>query len=484
MTKLIRLTTTDQNCYFDNTFNEDIIIEPQSQIALQSLTTQIATEALVIDAQNDLITFSINGNASGAPKNIHMQHGTYTKENIASFFSNLTTQFNTSLNQVTKEIGRQWKIGTVNNYVVFNMETGQVVDPLKENNKQEDVNVSVFELGVNKFFKRDGGTDTTDDAFMYFKTPNCKGASQLKARIYNNDGTTNGGFIIGYLENPPDTNTTVIDPVLIKYGVKFIDPAVPYRKIIDGVDSVVTGAIPYINSAGSDRNDNIVIETANGLITGKRYSYNHPSGTVLFQEAYDHETNLFPIIVFVSSYSQLMDIAFTSDPFYNITNTVDYIDREVENISAVPRIDVNSHGNCYLFFDDFDIAKAFGFKIQRLPVSGFVVPDINGSLTFTSVNMFRFRDISDAYLVELLNIKIDSYDSIKQQRMNLLHVIPQFDIVQERLIYSTQYPLYLALNNPYPINLREIKARLLKEDLSEVASIGYSQMTILIQKIN
>ena len=44
------------------------------------------------------------------------------------------------------------------------------------------------------------------------------------------------------------------------------------------------------------------------------------------------------------------------------------------------------------------------------------------------------KDISDADLVELLNLKIDSYDSIKQQRMNLLHVIPQFDIVQERIV--------------------------------------------------
>jgi hypothetical protein len=57
--KLIRLTTTDDLGVFSNTFNEDIIIEPNSRIALHSLTTQVNTENIVIDAQNDDIVYGI-----------------------------------------------------------------------------------------------------------------------------------------------------------------------------------------------------------------------------------------------------------------------------------------------------------------------------------------------------------------------------------------------------------------------------------------
>jgi hypothetical protein len=64
--------------------------------------------------------------------------------------------------------------------------------------------------------------------------------------------------------------------------------------------------------------------------------------------------------------------------------------------------------------------------------------------------------------------------------MNLLSVIPQFDAVRERLVYSAIYPVFLSLNNPYRINLREIRARILKEDLTEISTTGYSQITILI----
>lgn len=483
--KLIRLTTQDQKCYFDNSFDEDIIVEPNSKIALQSLTTQMATDELVIDAQNSLIQYSANGNALNAEKDIHMAHGTYDKSNINTLFDSLTTSFNKSMEQTESQIGRQWRIGTINNKVTFQMKTGEILNPSVSTKNIELEKVQSQTVNGNTFFSRNGGVDTTNDAFMYMNATNCKGASSLRAQLYNNPvaPATDGGFILGYMTTPPNTNTTIIDPTKILYGIRFIDMVQPYAKIDNGAQTA-TAIMPFLsaNPVANLRNDNIVIETFNGAIVGKVYNFNNPNGQELFNVQYDHTTELFPVLVFVSSFTQVWNIQFSSDPFYNSSNTLNDTVVDYDNITAVPIIRPLVRTNYFLYIVDIDIAQILGFPNNRLPLTGFVQPDLGGSLSFDASKMLSLRDISDAYIIELQNIKIDSYDSIKQQRMNILHVIPQFDIVKERLIYSTQYPLFLSLNNPFTLNLRQVKARLLKEDLSEVSTIGYSQMTILIDK--
>ena len=57
--KLIRLTTETNDGRFDNNFNDDIIIKPDSKIALQSVSLNIDIEDLQIDGENDTMTFSI-----------------------------------------------------------------------------------------------------------------------------------------------------------------------------------------------------------------------------------------------------------------------------------------------------------------------------------------------------------------------------------------------------------------------------------------
>ena len=55
--RLIRLTTNELTGFFDNSFNEDIIIEPNSQICLSNLTAQIPTNTLIIDESNNTLTY-------------------------------------------------------------------------------------------------------------------------------------------------------------------------------------------------------------------------------------------------------------------------------------------------------------------------------------------------------------------------------------------------------------------------------------------
>jgi hypothetical protein len=475
MVKLIRLTTTDQKGYFDNTFNEDIILEPNSKIALQSLTTQVNTESIVLDAQNNIIEY---GAASNDVKRVVLAEGTYDKTNISDLFTDITTKFNAKMNPTSTQIGKQWQVGTQNSHVSFEIKMGSLVEPEKPEfaNYVGSQNVQSTTTSGKTIWSRNGGT-TDMDSFMYFKAANCKGSSTFRARINANQIPAQGGFILGYLAQCPSASTSInISDIL--YGIRFVDQTQPYKKIVNGVESVIVGKTPYIVSANSAQNDYLDIETRNNKVVISRH--NNIVDEEFFSEPYDQVTHLFPVVIFVSSQTSLDTIKFTTDPYYHDTLVLLPESSDVE-VSAIPVVKPNQPSTYYIYFQDFSLASILGFATQRIPKTDTATLNpTQGSLVFTAENYFRIKDISDAYLVELQNIKLDSYDSIKQQRMNLLHVIPQYDIVQERIVYTSQYPIFLSLNNAYKINLRQIKARILKEDLSEISTVGYSQITILI----
>lgn len=483
--KLIRLTTTDSNAIFSNTFNEDIIIEPNSKIALHSLTTQIQTEQLIIDALNDDITFGF----AGVDYTIHLAHNTYDKTNIDDFFIDFTYKFNRALGYTESTIGRQWLASTSSNFFTLQVRTGAIISPI---DIWEDDTSKIFEInnvGItpnNKALGRNGGADTTFDSFLYFKSTICKGVSTLRGRIYSNTESTNGGFLMGYYTEQV-SDETIIDPTKIKFGIQFVDEEQNYKIYKDGVQSVST-ALPIISgNTGGENNDYLVIDSYQNKLYAKVYNQSEvprQNGLEIDTLEWDHETELYPFLCFVSSKTDISDIKFVCDPFYtddkNSLISKKFV--EVPDLGGVVSLKSNKVVNSYLQFNDIDLARLIGFRTQRIPIAvgDTYQTDRDGFLEYKANNILAFRDIADTYLVEMLNLNINSFDSVKKQHMNLLAVIPQFDAVKERLVYNAVYPVFLDLNNPYRINLRELRARILKEDLSTINSIGYSQITILI----
>ena len=182
----------------------------------------------------------------------------------------------------------------------------------------------------------------------------------------------------------------------------------------------------------------------------------------------------------ISSQTTIQHFEVSTDPFYNSTNN-SVIDIEDHTFGAIPNFSISQY-NTILTFKDVDLSKILGFINPRIPPLPTVyLKTVNGSAEYKATYPLVFRDIADTYLVEVMNLNIDAYDDVKKQHMNLLAVIPQWDAVRERLVYSATYPVFLSLNNPYRINLRELRCRILKEDLTQIETSGYSQITILIQ---
>ena len=483
--KLIRLTTTDSNAIFSNTFNEDIIIEPNSKIALHSLTTQIQTEQLIIDALNDDITFGF----AGVDYTINLLHNTYDKTNIDDFFLDFTYKMNRALGYSESTIGRQWLASTSNNFFTLQVRTGAIISPISI--WQDDTSKIFDEKNVgitpnNKALGRDGGADTSFDSFLYFKSTICKGVSTLRGRIYSNTDDEDGGFLMGYYTEQL-SDETVIDPTKIKFGIQFVDEEKNYVIYQNGVQSVST-VLPIISgNTGGENNDYLLIDSYQGKLYAKVYNQStvpRQNGLEIDTLDWDHETELYPFLCFVSSKTDISDIKFVCDPFYtddkNSLISKKFI--EEDDLGGVVKLKPNKVVNSYLLFNDIDLARSLGFKEQRIPIDVLnpYQTSRDGFLEYKADGILAFRDVADTYLVETLNLNINSFDSIKKQHMNLLAVIPQFDAVKERLVYNAVYPVFLDLNNPYRINLRELRARILKEDLTTVNNIGYSQITILI----
>jgi len=478
--KLIRLTTQDTTANFYNLFNEDIILEPFSKIALNSLTMQIITNQILIDAQNNELTFKITQN--GIVKSIFLNHGIYDKTNIDDFFNDITNKLNLSLGYTQGELGKQFYVSTTNNKFVIQLQTGTIVNPVADL-VVGPTNILLGSNNVNQTFalqgnpiniKRNGGVNLTNDSFCYIKSPITKGCGSMRSRIYSN--TAGGGYIMALLNIPVNANMATINPANIVFGVKFEDNGVAYKIYKNGIQTTSSVLASVGTQTGGATNDLMAINVYGGIIhatVSNNADINRVNGLIIDNIAYNQIDNLYPVYIMVGENTTLQAVQVSSDPFYNNANNVStYL--ENYDIGVIPSF-VNNPVETYLNFLDSDLSKSLGYNNQLQQQS-----TVNGNLEYKADNPLVFRDIADTYLVELMNLNTDAYDSIRQQHVNLLATIPQYSLMRERLIYNATFPIFLNLNNKNKINLREIRCRVLKEDWSQVSTIGYSQITLLI----
>ena len=72
----------------------------------------------------------------------------------------------------------------------------------------------------------------------------------------------------------------------------------------------------------------------------------------------------------------------------------------------------------------------------------------------------------------------EGYDGETGQRKNILAVIPESDS-DDKLLFQPAFPIFLEMNNSHPLILRNIRARLLQTDGSNLQVKGFNSMTLL-----
>jgi hypothetical protein len=469
MPKLVRLTTENNDGIFDCDFNEDFILEPQSSVALHSFTTQFPFTEITIDSTNNEIKYTVDG--TPFEKIVVLEQATYNNANIQSLFQSTTTLFNESMGSSTNEIHKQFFCALNGGRVIFKVATarsgysyvGPIINIRASRSKNVVENTSPSSPST---FQRSGGTITTDDSFLYWLAPVSKGSSFLRTQFLSDPTPGDGGFVCGYLYNSPTSNTTVIDATNIAFGIRFVRATDPYKYIVNGVSTVAPGIFPEVN-------DTISIDIAEGVL---KLNIRRAAGAVvtLHTNTYNHITNLFPVTIFVGD-TILGRTLFGVDPFY--LDSTDLTDTEEEEELGGLEFK-RAVTNNYLQFLSPSLASTLGFDNARIPRTGFTRA-IN--VDYQARNRFILRDVSESYIIELLNINLDSMDAQSKQRRNFLAVVPQVSQIREHVVYVTPTLIFLDLNNQYRQNYRQIRARILKDDLTPVITYGASQMTLIVQ---
>ena len=159
----------------------------------------------------------------------------------------------------------------------------------------------------------------------------------------------------------------------------------------------------------------------------------------------------------------------------------DTLETELYTVGAVPTPQQRTSTTINnIIFGSLNMANFFGFSAVNQNLESERVSNAD----FIGEKDFSLMLATNTYLVELLNLPVDSYHSKAKGRKNILSSIP----ITENIINSTgqiQYEpntlFYVALNNKFPINLRNIKARVISNDFSEIETEGLAELSLLIR---
>jgi hypothetical protein len=469
MVKQIRLTTNSTNGIFENYFEEDVTIAPYSKIALQSISSQFPTAFLTIDGQNDQINYTVDGEPN--KKSIFLKHGRYTTSDIQILFGDATTKLNKSMENTSRQLGKQWRVGTAGQNTVFQCTKGTLLESNLVGEylcKFRDIKEVAVDEPPQYGFERDSEPSSPAyTSYFWFNSTQAKGSATFRTQLLEDTSTTVGDkFLVCYLSQPVNENVAEIDPNTIAYGIKYSrgQVSISYSYIINGVVTPTT-VNPLVG-------DNLVINTFDGQIyftiereTGASVDLN----TVAI--AYDHITDYYPVVIFGGTKVILAPSFITSDPYYNVENT--------ENLSVVPDLPSNLPTQNFFQIVSRDLATLLGYSQSRIPSSGFLLAK---DVSYVGDLPFRLRNYAETYVIELLSgLQLLSYDGLTHKRRNLLAVIPSFEQIKEHVLYTPTQLIYLDLNNNFPISLREIKAIIKRDDLTEIITFGLSQMVLLIK---
>ena len=490
--KLIRLTTEDENALFDNSFNEDIIIPPNSKICLQSLTTQINKDVLEINAQNNKISFTLDGGtvANGNIKHIYLTHDIYDSSNIGDFLADFTTKLNEVMDgESSATLGKQWRVVLKGNRLEIQCQRGGVLTLYSPTTTQKFLRFNNSRIqppqDQNAYIERISGTVNTNDSFFYSLQPVNQGASSLRCQL-REDPDVNSGFKLCYLSTPPVSGDTVPNSSLmyaIVYRAEFLAYEVWYNETQVAVGDVVQ-VFPNIIGPADSLNDLMCID----IIEGTVYFYIMRGDNRI--DLYEHPNDidsphLYATGILVGT-TQVWNLQNTTDPYYVINDPIiKYSKSPLTPQYGVPIATNEFKSDTYFTIVSTDLATALGFNNNTFPGLQPNPPILNytnqDNVSILADVAFNLKFNSDSYIVELLNLKINSMDAMTNQHKNFLAIIPQNDVIVERIAYTSPVLIFIDLNNREQINIRQIKARIIREDLSPIFCYGMSQLVLLIE---
>lgn len=473
--KLVRLSTNDSNAFFDNSFENGIEIKEKSNVALQNISIELDEDEIEIDATNNRITYQFSG---ATILNVVIPSGTYQKIDLGSgtagtdLLYEITNAINAALSANQNQIGTEFLVSfDGNNRVQIQFKSTASTDPGKINKAGYPITTTNKvtrggTAGNGVYGRSDIGTDRT--SYLYVDQFVARGAGLWQAQI--SAKTAAGELIFGYVTQDPKTITSFTDSVF-KYAIIADNIGVDYSIILDGVRSTPA------SSRALALNDYMEVDISAGQVLLRVFDSPGGTETLIDSLDYDGRQKLYPVCVFAAtSANRITNLHFTPSGYQTTADLSVNDDEIVPIIGAIPNQQGIQNKVQFLRFESSVVANWLGYFNTRYPAVGTVTVKEIG--TFTADEISASVDLGQNLIIELLSFNLDSHDGLDGKRRNILATIPE-ESNQGAVQYAPPYPLFIDINNATPLSIRNIRARVLKRDLTPVKINGNATMCLL-----
>jgi len=500
--KLIRLTSEDTTATFDCDFNGGITVAPYSKLSLQSVSANLQGGSFLVDSVNNKVFFEI---AVNYKKEVDLTEFFYNEANALQLYTDITNKFNSAVTfsagiGVNKILGLEWAalLGgagkTSIQYLIgpsdsFSGQGGSGSPDLWDSNKVE--------------FTNSGGLDVL--SMVATETPKSgftnmcilpqgmsRGCGFIRARIdtlTNTGATDTNGMIIAVSKQTPDPEDFEEKEIHfgIRLGLDNATSALYYALIIDGVEQARSATIPHIQAPASNRNDTLELMIDGNRINANIYNSQvlPTTKTTLGFVPYENDY-VFPAFIFKGDKTRckMNQIRFTPSQYYTSNSSFQHVLQSQSESQPVgagvnappkPAYPIPTSAN-KLTFQSVELANYLGYGFKTSPLFGTQLAE---NANFVSENSYTVGLSINGFIIQLLNLTVESYDSLRNQRENILAVIPSTDGSGD-LNYSPPFMMPIDLNNKTPLSLRNIKARIVRTDYTPFIMEGTGLINLLL----
>ncbi len=493
--KLVRLHTTDFNSIFDCVFNEELKINPYSEIALHSASFPVANRFLTVDSTNDELTFQVQNSGVNNVHTVHITHGTYTKHNASRLLEAITNAMNGDLDiNLTKEHGTEISVNLNTDTrisIEFGFESQVVISSSAQDQTGFYHNVTRVQVGARKnaikLVSTGDQSQDNDKGYIVGEVPFTRGCGNIVFDLSTyqaGDGNAGDNAI---------TFGLIPKALFDIYKDVFPADAVPADVSIDKWKY----AIPLSKIGGASgltQGSQISMDLSKGKITFREYKQDNTVRT-LGEVEYDTSNLdtelLYPAIILhhEPQYLVIKNLKYSPSPF----NMPDSVRNEEPIEEIVVGVAPKSVGRATIYnftFPAISLRDYLGFSESTLnPLLG-RSGDRAGPNAFQGQTHFTNMVSSDNYLIEMLNIKLDSYDSFSPNnvgggRKNILAPIPISEQIIDNQTGLVQYEPntfnFISMNNEFALNLRNIRMRIIDFQHQPILNNGFQSVNIIIR---
>tara|TARA_R110002050_G_scaffold277495_2_gene423176 strand:- start:580 stop:2052 length:1473 start_codon:yes stop_codon:yes gene_type:complete len=488
--KLIRLVTEDPLSVFDTVFNEDLLIKENSKIALKSLSIETPIDVIIIDASNDNITFQIQ---TGFDKTIQLNHESYNKDNFTDLLLDIQNKLNEATGYaaadyaVRRSFGMEWVVQKDKDTKINIGYKIGIYDEYRTEWIYDNTKVQRVTALTRNVWRQLAGlpNDISNERSMMFKDYIATGCSFIRCRThkYENDlslSRERQGYIVGLstFNISALTNDKLTDSMLT-YGIAVTcttGNVRTYFKVIEGAYSGLVGnPAPNYIAEGDVNNDFQEVIKNFENIEFNIYSNGSGVKNTVFSIPAVQGQKLYPFVVFRGGNCNLNNLRVIPSPYSSLAPpAVLELEDPLQLAASPPRPQRNPSDNILTL--NLSLATFLNYDNPRQPQIG-AINDVQ--VDFVADSAFEITETADAFLVEMLNLKLDSYDGLLNQRKNILNIIPESNS-QGVLIYDAPQPIFIDINNAKDILLRNIRLRVVGPDYTPLKMIGQASMVLLI----